>query len=104
MSFTDNTKEKFSTVYTKSFWKTKDPIVKCNYVAKGKNLIFGASNNFQETSRLVYIGKVIESSASVSYLAADCWLDIAFPHVIYITGTRGTGKSFDLGVFFSCNC
>src|SRR5262249_23024149 len=33
-----------------------------------------------------------------SYLASDAWVDITFPHVIPITGTRGSGKSFDLGV------
>jgi hypothetical protein len=31
-------------------------------------------------------------------LGGDIWLNTKFPHVIYITGTRGSGKSFDLGV------
>jgi hypothetical protein len=31
-------------------------------------------------------------------LGADAWIDTSFPHVIYITGTRGSGKSVDLGI------
>ena len=65
---------------------------------QGGNLIFGGKIDEQDTSNLIYIGKVIERSSGSSMLGSNCWLDINFPHVIYITGTRGTGKSFDLGV------
>lgn len=45
-----------------------------------------------------FIGKVIEQCGGKSLLDYGVWLDLAFPHVIGIFGTRGTGKSFDLGV------
>lgn len=44
------------------------------------------------------IGKVNEQCGGKSILDHGVWLDLAFPHVIGIFGTRGTGKSFDLGV------
>jgi len=97
MSFTDKKNEKFSTVYSKPLWKTKDVLIKSNYLPQGKNMVFG-SDNKDQPNNLLYLGKVIENSSGSSYLASDCWLDISFPHVIYITGTRGSGKSFDLGV------
>src|SRR5439155_15740078 len=40
----------------------------------------------------------LENTAGKNYLSADAWLDVTFPHVVYVTGTRGSGKSFDLGV------
>ena len=30
------------------------------------------------------------------------WIDLGFPHVIGIFGTRGSGKSFDLGILAEC--
>lgn len=45
-----------------------------------------------------FLGKVIEQSAGRSVLDYGLWLDLAFPHVIGVFGTRGTGKSFDLGI------
>lgn len=44
------------------------------------------------------IGKVNEQCGGRSLLDYGVWLDLAFPHVIGVFGTRGTGKSFDLGV------
>ena len=44
------------------------------------------------------IGKVIEQCSGKSLLDHSVWLDLTFPHVIGVFGTRGTGKSFDLGV------
>ena len=96
MSFTDKQSEKFSMVFSKPLWKTKDSLIKTNFIPTGKNLIFG-SDSKDQPNNLLYFGKVIENSAGSSYLSGDCWLDISFPHVIYITGTRGSGKSFDLG-------
>jgi putative protein kinase ArgK-like GTPase of G3E family len=75
--------------------------VKVNYVARGNNLIFGRSSTEGNEDNLVYLGKVLENTVGKNYLNADCWLDTRFPHVIYITGTRGSGKSFDLGVLLA---
>jgi uncharacterized protein len=97
MSFINDTSEKFSTVFTRAYWKTRDPLTKKDYIPQGKNIVFGGKGNSDGTN-LLYFGKVIENSAGDSFLSSDCWLDITFPHVMYITGTRGTGKSFDLGV------
>jgi hypothetical protein len=98
MSFTSLQSEKFSKLYDKSDYQALDPIVKIQYVQKGNNIVFGRTLLGDEYSELIYIGKVLENTVGRNFLSADCWLDITFPHVIYITGTRGSGKSFDLGV------
>ena len=76
----------------------EDPLVKIQYVSKGQNIVFGRTLKAEDYSNLLYVGKILESTKGKSYLGADAWLDTTFPHVIYITGTRGSGKSFDLGV------
>lgn len=82
----------------KSPYTTQDPIVKIDASIKGDHVVFGGSNSLRNPHNLVYLGKVFENSPGKSYLGANAWLDASFPHVIYITGTRGSGKSFDLGV------
>ena len=76
----------------------EDPLVKFQYVSKGQNVVFGRTLKGEDYANLIYIGKILESTKGKSYLGANAWLDTTFPHVIYITGTRGSGKSFDLGV------
>lgn len=98
MSFTAKSVDRFSTVFDKSEYQSLDPIVKIQHIAKGNNLVFGRSIKNDDYSNLIYIGKVLENTVGKNYLSADAWLDTTFPHVIYITGTRGSGKSFDLGV------
>ena len=44
------------------------------------------------------LGKVIESSSGHNILDYGVWMDTTFPHVVGVFGTRGTGKSFTLGV------
>jgi hypothetical protein len=90
--------KKFNKVFDKSNYLVLDPLAKVNTLAKGSNLIIGSTSFEDNESNLIYIGKVIENSTNRNYLANDVWLDVKFPHVIYITGTRGSGKSFDLGV------
>ena len=82
----------------KSPYTTQDPIVKIEASTKGDHVVFGGASSLSNPHNLVYLGKVFENSPGKSYLGANAWLDAAFPHVIYITGTRGSGKSFDLGV------
>ncbi len=98
MSFTKKTNEKFASVFAKADWVSDEPIVDIQYDAKGKNIIFGRQVKNEDFSNLLYLGKCIERSPGTSFLDHDAWLDTTFPHVIYITGTRGSGKSFDLGV------
>lgn len=98
MSFTPKASDKFRSVFDKSQYNSRDPIVKVQYAQKGNNIVFGRTLKGEDFSNLIYIGKVSESTVGKNYLGADAWLDTTFPHVIYITGTRGSGKSFDLGV------
>lgn len=98
MSFSPKLAEAFGKVVERSPFTALDPIVKINHVPKGNNVIFGRAKVEQDPAEIVYIGKVLESASGKSYLGADAWLDVTFPHVVYITGTRGSGKSFDLGV------
>jgi hypothetical protein len=98
MSFTQRAPERFASVFDKSDFQSQDPIVRIQHVTRGNNVIFGRTLRNENYSRLIYIGKILENTVGRNYLNADCWLDVTFPHVIYITGARGSGKSFDLGV------
>lgn len=98
MSFSTKSAERFGTVIEKSPYAVEDPLVKVQYVSKGQNVVFGRALKGENYANLLYVGKILESTKGKSYLGADAWLDTTFPHVIYITGTRGSGKSFDLGV------
>jgi uncharacterized protein len=98
MSFTTKSAEKFNTVFDKSEYHCLDPIVRVQYVQRGNNIVFGRTISNENYSNLLYLGKVLENTVGKNYLSSDAWLDTTFPHVIYITGTRGSGKSFDLGV------
>ena len=98
MSFSTKSSERFSTVIDKTPYSIEDALAKVQYVSKGQNVIFGRVLKGNDLNNLVYLGKVLESTKGRSYLGSDAWLDTTFPHVIYITGTRGSGKSFDLGV------
>ena len=98
MSFSTKSGERFETVIDKSRYTVEDALVKIQYISKGQNVIFGRALKGEDYSNLLYIGKILEATKGRSYLGADAWLDTTFPHVIYITGTRGSGKSFDLGV------
>ncbi len=98
MSFSGKLADAFGKVLESTPYTALDPLVKIHHIPKGNNVIFGAQKSTDEPKNLVYLGKVLESASGKNYLGADCWLDVTFPHVLYITGTRGSGKSFDLGV------
>lgn len=98
MTFSKQRSEGFGKWLAKSPYTSPDPLVKVQYEPRGKNLIFGRTLDGDDYNNLIYLGKVLEKSQTRSYFGADAWLDVSFPHVIYITGTRGSGKSFDLGV------
>lgn len=98
MSFAVKQNERFAPVFDRSPYQCQDPIVRIQYLQRGNNVIIGRSIKDDYLGELIYIGKVFENTVGTNYLSADVWLDITFPHVIYITGTRGSGKSFDLGV------
>jgi hypothetical protein len=98
MAFSTKLSENFGRVFENSPYTVADQIVKIQHVSRGNNVVFGRAIKEGAYDNLIYIGKVLETSPQRSYLGADAWLDITFPHVIYVTGTRGSGKSFDLGV------
>jgi hypothetical protein len=98
MSFETAPEDRFAKVFERADYETFAPLVKANIVQRGGNIIFGRSGSDQQPGDLIYVGKVIEHNNSKNILGFDAWLDTKFPHVIYITGTRGSGKSFDLGV------
>jgi len=79
-------------------YKVEDSIAQIEKSKKGKNIIFGGKVSSDTNDDLIYIGKVSENCKGSDYFNYDTWLDTKFPHVIYITGARGSGKSFDLGV------
>lgn len=98
MSFNQSAAERFAKVLERSDYSTNDQLVKAQHVARGNNLIVGRAKSSDSQRNLIYVGKVAENTSGSNLLGADIWLDVSFPHVIYITGTRGSGKSFDLGV------
>ncbi len=98
MSFSTKLVDAFGKVLDSTPYTALDPVVKINYIQKGNNVIFGSPLRHSTPKNLIYVGKVLESAQGKNLLGADTWIDVGFPHVIYITGTRGSGKSFDLGV------
>lgn len=90
--------ESFGNVIESSPYTVLDPVIKSTFSARQNRLVIGSSKTKPTDQDLIFLGKVNESCPTTNMLGADVWLDIAFPHVIYITGTRGSGKSFDLGV------
>lgn len=67
------------------------------YVKQGTKSIVLGTKKF-DYSDVCYLGKVIELSSVKNVLDYDVYIDISFPHVIGIFGSRGSGKSFDLGI------
>lgn len=49
-----------------------------------------------------FVGKAVEISSGQNILDYGVWLDLSFPHVIGVFGSRGTGKSFTLGALAEC--
>lgn len=98
MAFTSSAAERFNKVLERSDYATAESFLKLHHVSKGNNVIVGRGKRSESSKNLIYVGKVAENTSGSNLLGADIWLDVAFPHVIYITGTRGSGKSFDLGV------
>ena len=63
--------------------------------SKAKRLLLGPPS---DAGRTAFLGKVIEHGRTSSLLDYGVFCDISFPHVIGVFGSRGSGKSFDLGV------
>ena len=55
-----------------------------------------------KSSAYGFLGKVNEQCNGANVLDFSVWLDLEYPHVIGVFGSRGSGKSFDLGVVSEC--
>lgn len=75
-----------------------EPLERAPYVARGKHILLGQRKFRGQTDALVLLGKCIEQTRVSNKYDANVWLDIRTPHVIYICGKRGSGKSYDLGI------
>lgn len=75
-----------------------DPIERATYLPRGQHLLIGQRCNRGNTEALILLGKCIEQARISNKFDANVWLDIRAPHVVYICGRRGTGKSYDLGI------
>lgn len=88
-------------VLTGSRFKANESTALLNLETTSRAVVVG--RRLDSTSgKLGLIGKVAESAQASSALDSGVWLDLSFPHVIGIFGSRGSGKSFDLGVVAEC--
>lgn len=87
-------------VIQKSKFKSTESAVDFDIVSSNRALVLGGSGD--DNSRKGLLGKVVESSSMRSMLDHSVWVDLSFPHVIGVFGTRGSGKSFDLGILAEC--
>ena len=75
-----------------------EPLERAPYIARGKHILLGQRKYRGHTNALVLLGKCIEQTRVSNKYDANVWLDIRTPHVIYVCGKRGSGKSYDLGI------
>ena len=81
----------------------REPISFSNYVSFDDNLSIQTYNDEQdlivgqisklEQPNAIYIGKIAEED----YMSKDLWLDLESAHVVYVMGSRRSGKSYTLG-------
>ena len=85
----------YKRVFTKARFQTRNRNT-FRIDERRKRVLVGGSNT---QDQMAYIGKVIEQGRISTILDYGVYCDVSFPHVIGIFGSRGSGKSFDLGVF-----
>ena len=87
-------------VITQAKFKTNGHSGSLNLDSSSRAALIGRKPGSGLVSGLV--GKVAEMSSGQNVLDYGVWLDLSFPHVIGVFGSRGTGKSFTLGVLAEC--
>lgn len=87
----------YKRVVTVARFVTKDTGALLNRRTDGRVVTIGRRAD-EISAGLGYFGKVIEQSAGTSILDYGVWCDLCYPHVVGVFGTRGSGKSFDIGV------
>ena len=78
--------------------RVSEPLTACGYIQRGKHLLIGQRRDLGATDALVLIGKCVEHTGLRDMFDANVWVDIRLPHVVFVCGKRGSGKSYDLGV------
>jgi uncharacterized protein len=86
---------KYKKVFSSTRFATREQNT-FNIDTKAKSILCGARS---EESKTAFVGKLIEQGRASNILDHGVFCDISFPHVIGIFGSRGSGKSFDLGIF-----
>jgi len=79
-------------------YRVGDSVTGIAYERRGRHVFVGQRRNRGSRDALILIGKMIERGAVQNYYDSNVWLDVEHPHVIFISGKRGSGKSYDLGV------
>ena len=87
-------------VITQAQFKTTESSGSLNLDSSSRAVLIGRKPGGGLVSGLV--GKVVEISSGQNTLDYGVWLDLSFPHVIGVFGSRGTGKSFTLGALVEC--
>jgi DNA helicase HerA-like ATPase len=75
-----------------------EPLDRSFHERHGNHLFIGQRKLKGASDALILLGKCIESTRIGNKYDANVWLDVRTPHVVYIVGKRGSGKSYDLGV------
>ena len=88
-------------VITKASFRTNHTSSTLNLDTSARSVLIGRKLD-GENSSCGLLGKMIENSSGYNALDYGIWLDLSFPHVIGVFGTRGMGKSFTLGVLAEC--
>lgn len=82
-------------VLDKPRFTTDATATQLNYDATNRAVVVGRD----DAKSGCYIGNVCETSKGKNIFDSSVWINDGFPSVIGVFGMRGTGKSFDLGVF-----
>lgn len=78
--------------------EVSEPIDRAAYLSTGRHIILGQRRDRGDTGALILLGKCMEQARVTNKFDANVWLDIHTPHVVYVCGRRGSGKSYDLGI------
>ena len=88
-------------VFTSAKLRTKTTSSQLNVDAETRSISIGRRPDAGKAA-FGFIGKASEHSGGSSILDHSVWVDVEYPHVIGVFGSRGSGKSFDLGVAAEC--
>ena len=88
-------------VLTRAKLRTKATSSQLNVDAETRAITIGRRPD-SSAAAFGLVGKANEHSGGSSVLDHSVWLDVEYPHVIGVFGSRGSGKSFDLGVAVEC--